>query len=305
MIEPVKKQQTQQMDTASSNVPAASMGKNLDMEAEYVQLPSRGLFYPAPFQGITQLKIRKLNWEDEDILTTRSYYDNGTLFNEILKNCIVDESGFKADLLVDVDKNAILWWLRIGAFGQTYTIPHECANEDCKAKSQVSWDLGSFENPDFNPEYEQEITENGYATITLPVSQLKCCITSPSGGRELEIAKRLKNKKQKTNSTKDFNVTGRLLSIIKKAFTSEGKEVKDLDGVLTWLKTGFNGGPIPIVDSRYIQQIAREIDLKVNTKQDIVCKACDHIEEGVEMPMSIYFFWPEFDKLQGVPTKID
>lgn len=290
-LDPIKKNKDAQLDGNSVN----NADSHIDSESEYVQLPSEGKYYSGAYQGMTQLKVRKLNWEDEDILTTRSYYDNGTLFNEILKNCIVDDNGFKAEWLIDVDKDAILWWLRIGAFGQNYTVSYTCTNPECKAKSEQTWDLGSFEMPDLKAEYEEEITKNGCVEVTLPISKLKVKLAVPSIGREMELYKRLKNKKEKSKATKDFNITGKLIAAIKEASSADGSTTyKGYDDLLVWLRTGYNGNPIPLVDSRYIQRIAKEIDFNVDTKKDCVCPSCNHIEEGVEMPMTINFFWPEY-----------
>lgn len=309
-IDPIKKTTNEQLDNAkpTPNIETTKPNVNSDAEAEYVPLPSQGVFYKGKYKGLTQLKVRKLNWEDEDLLTTKSYYDNGTLFNEILKNCIVDENGFQAKDLLNVDRDAILWWLRIGAFGQEYIIPRACPSEDengnkCNHKQNVTWDLGSFEMPDLNEEYYEELETNGCITITLPVSGLKCQVTLPTVGREIEIHKRLKVKKEKTKATKDFLITGRLIAVIKEAYAADGTVLKDSDEILNWLNTGWSGKKIPIVDSRYIQQKAREIDLRVNTQKDIVCKECGYTEEGVEMPMSIYFFWPEYTPIQRIPTE--
>lgn len=288
-LDPIKKQQLTQMDAPSS----VNSAPNTDPEAEYVQLPSQGKYYTGEYQGLTQLKVRKLNWEDEDILTTRSYYDNGTLFTEILKNCIVDENRFKPEMLIDVDKDAILWWLRIGAFGQNYTVTRTCPN--CKAKSEQTWDLGSFEMPDLDEKYAEEVEKNGFVTITLPVSKLKVKVAVPSIGKETELYKKLKAKKEKAKYTKDFNITGKLMASIKEAYSlDEQTSYKGHDDLLVWLRSAHNGGPIPLVDSRYIQRVAKEIDFNVNTKKDITCSECDHTEEGVEMPMTINFFWPEY-----------
>jgi hypothetical protein len=266
-----------------------------DMEAEYVALPSRGIFYKGKYKGLDKLKVRKLNWEDEDILTTKSYYDNGTLFTELLKNCIVDENGFKAKDLVAVDRDAILWWLRITAFGPEYTATYQCPN--CDRQDEITWNLAEFEMPELSEKYYDELIEHGSVLVDLPVSKLKCRVTIPSVGREEEIAKKLNLKKTKTKSTKDFNITGKLMSVIEEAYDAEGNVYKETGDILNWLRTGFDGKPIPLVDSRTIQLIAREINVKVDTKQDAVCRHCGHVQEGVEMFMSIRFFWPEFGNI--------
>jgi hypothetical protein len=288
--------ENEQKSSTSGNV-SHLLTHNLDQEAEYITLPSQGLFYQSPYKGLERLKVRKLNWEDEDILTTKSYYDNGTLFTELLKNCIVDDNGFKAKDLVAIDRDAILWWLRITAFGVDYTVMKKCINEDCGKTNEITWNLGEFMMPDPNPTYLDELKANGSVLIELPISKLKCRVTIPSTGREDEIAKRLNLKKTKTKSTRDFNITGKLISIISEVYDSAGNKLTASDDITNWLRTGFNGNPIPLVDSRTIQLVAKDINIKIDTKQDVVCRHCGQQEEGLEMFMSINFFWPEYNKV--------
>lgn len=262
--------------------------------AEFVPFPSKGLFYKGQYKGLKMLKVRKLSFDDEDILTTKSFYDNGTLFYEILKSTIVDENKFPSKELTTADKDAILWWLRIGAFGREYKIQHICSNTECKRKFNVSWDLASFSLPEYPAECIEELTTNGYRTIKLPVSGLEVQVIAPSIGAELDIYKRLTLKKEKTNSSRDFNTTGKLLSIILSAKDIEGNVYIGVDQVNKWLLTAHNGGKISLADSRFIQEKAREIDLRVDTKQDIECPYCKKIESGVDMPMTVYFFWPDY-----------
>jgi hypothetical protein len=292
MLEDIK---NNQMGEQTSGKPSEV---NLDQEAEYVPLPSQGIFYKDQFKGLDKLKVRKLNWTDEDILTTKSYYDNGTIFDEILKNTIVDENGFKATQLIPVDRDTILWWLRIGAFGRDYEVVFPCKGIDeneikCAEKISMVWDLGNFKMPDIPAQHEEELWANGCITITLPLSGLTCKITVPSIGREREVQKSFDLKKKREKLTKDFLNTSKLISSIVCAYDKEGKEYSTQEHIYTWLNKGYNGNPIPIVDSRYILKKRQEISLEVNTKQDIICK-CGHVEEGVSMPMSITFFWPDF-----------
>jgi hypothetical protein len=261
------------------------------MQGEYIQLPSKGLFYTGLYKGLTQLLVRPLSWEDEDILTTEAFYKNGTLFQEILNNCIIDENGFKAKDLVNVDKDAILWWLRIKAFGPEYKVPIRCSN--CNKTHDVIWDLSSFNMPEMPLQYLEELEANGCIEITLPASQLKCKITSPSIGREIEIYKKLNVKKDKLKQKQDFNITGRLLSVIKEITDNEGNVCRNTEDIVRVLRTGYNGGAIPMIDSRYIQQKAREINLSIDTSLETICPHCDHVEV-LKMPITIYFFFPDY-----------
>jgi hypothetical protein len=284
-----------------------------DMEAEYVPLPSQGLFYKGSFKGLDKLLVRKLDWTDEDILTTKSYYENGTLFDVLLKRVIVDDCGFNAMDLVPVDRDDILWLLRIGAFGTEYIIPIKCKNKLeneipvrlCGNVIKLVWNLGEFEMPNPPEQYLNELQEIGGIVITLPQTQGKCKITVPSIGRIKEINKSYANKKSKERLTQDFNNTIRLLSVIEEIYDEENKPIRDRERIYQWLMKSNKGKPLPMLDSRYIIKKANEIDFRVDTRQNIVCPECGHIEEGVGMPMSIQFFWPEFEELSGISNAID
>lgn len=283
---------THDMDSQKSKDAFMNMQNNPFTEKEYVPLVSRGYFLPIQFKGIDQILVRKLNWEDEDILTTPSYYTKGILFNELLKNTVVDDRKIPSGYLTNADKDVILWWLRIGAFGPEYRLEHTCPS--CGHKHTVTWNLGNFTMPEYSEHILDELKENGCLTIELPISKLKCQIIPGMIGREEQIQKKLKEKKEKEKSTKDYNITGKLLSIIKRAWGPNGELYETFDGILQWLQTGNNGGPISLSDSRFIMASVKEIDLKVNTKMDLVCpdKECGNIEEQVEMPMTINFFYP-------------
>jgi len=288
---------------SSPGITPTNSNSSVDDEAEYVTLPSQGVFYKGKYKDLDKLKVRKLNWTDEDLLVTKSYYDNGTLFDEMLKQTIVDENGFQTEDLVPIDRDTIIWWLRIGAFGTEYQIPHVCSDKECKHKYNLTWDLAEFEMPDLPEEYAGEIRANGNVEILLPISQLKCKITVATIGKENKVNKFLKKRKEnlaknpKKASSADYIMTGRLLASIEVAYDNEGKEYKGIDELLVWLNKGNNGKPLPIVDSRYIIKKIKDISLIADTRKTFECPVCAHIEEDMRMPMSIYFFWPEFKEL--------
>ena len=83
--------------------------------------------------------------------------------------------------------------------------------------------------------------------------------------------------------------------MICEVFDKDGKSLgTTTDIVAQWLETGFNGGRLPLVDSRYILKESKIISLEVDTRQDIICPSCQNIQSEVRMPMSIAFFWPDY-----------
>lgn len=277
--------------------------QNNNPEAEYVYLPSQGIYYKGQFKGLKRLLVRKLNWTDDDILTTKSFYDNNTLYEMLLKRVIIDENKFNPLDLVPIDRDAILWWLRIGAFGKDYTAPVKCKSKDEEGKSNCdnvimkTWDLAEFDMPELPEQYAKELTETGGIVITLPATDLKCKITVSSIGKIKELDKSYKTKKTKEKLLNDFNNTIRLLSVIEEAYDENEVPIKDSRLIYQWLLKGNKGNPIPMIDTRYITKKSTEIDLKIDTKKDVKCSECDYIQENVEMPMSVYFFYPDFDEM--------
>ncbi len=289
-IEKEKQKKLLMMENQNPNVENSQNKQFLGEEAQYVNLPSKGFFYKNQYRGMDKLKIRQLDWTDEDILTTESYYQNGTVFNELLSRVIVDENGFSSKQLIPVDKDAILIWLRIAAFGSDYEIKKKCPK--CGKIHKTSWDLSEIEMPEFNPEYLKEISEHGEVLVELPISKKKIKITIPSINKEIEIQKQLELKKEKSNSSQDYLITGKLLSSISAVYNEEEKEWKrDKISISQFLANDLK----KIQDSRHILKTLKDITIKIDSKKDVKCPHCNHLEEGVEMPMTIYFFWPEFE----------
>jgi hypothetical protein len=297
IIDPIKRTQDVQRQTLTqNNTPPVeeSHSDSVFDEAEYVVLPSKGYFYKNQYKNMPHLKIRKLNWEDENILTTRSYLENGTLFSELLKKTIVDDNGFSANQLVNADRDVILIWLRIGAFGTDYGVKTECSQ--CGFASSMNWNLGEIEEPEFNPLYEEQIEKEGCVTTTLPISGYEVKIVVPTMGKELEVSRKLNLQKEKKKISADQLITARLLTVISEITTGTGDKLTELGEIQSWLLKSR----IPLGDSRHIQKIAKEIDIKVDIKQDYTCKECGHTKEGVSLPMTPYFFWPDYEEIQGI-----
>lgn len=258
--------------------------------AELVPLPSKGVFYKfdVRYNNLETLQVRQLNYTDEDILTTKSYFDNGTLFNELLKNVIVDPNGFPANGLVPVDRETILLWLRSTAFGNDFEIEYTCSIPECKALYPVKWDLGKLAIPEYPEEFYEELKLNGELTIETPLKRVKVRITVPTIGKSLEMEKSLAQKKLAKKTTQDFFGTGTLRLLVSGIELENNKVIRKGDEIMNhFTKIG-----LPISDARYIRRMAEKINLKYDTKQTVICPHCAHQEEGVEMPiLHPNFFW--------------
>lgn len=260
-----------------------------------VPLPSKGVFYRNEYKNLEELRVRPLNYSDEDILSTPSFFEKGTVFNELLNNTIVDSNGFKSKDLVAVDRDMILIWLRSNSFGTDYQVEFKCpkcgfGKGDGKSLGSISWDLKKIEMPEFDPTVYDELKEFGYVTITTPLRNQKVRITVPPIGEVTSLEKKYKNLKEKNRILKDFTATTTLLSIIQAVESENDVWIYAKDKI----DEHFKKIGLPLSDSRYILMQTKEIGLKFDTAQDFICKDCGHVEEGVEMPiLHKNFFWPE------------
>ncbi len=265
-----------------------------------IHLPSRGVFYLNKFKNLESLKVRPIDWRDEDILTTPSFHDDGTVYLEILKNTIIDENGFQAKQLVSVDRDTILLWLRSTAFGNTFEVDFQCPI--CRVKkendsslrsdlglSTLRWELDKLKFPEYPEEIYNELVENGEYTVTTLLTKLKVKLTVPNLGKTLDLEKRLALREKNNGSEKKTFATSALLSVV------NGIEVNGrIEREKSKISDYFNKIRLPLGDSRYLLQKATELNLNYNTAQKFICKDCNHVEEGVELPiMHKNFFWPE------------
>lgn len=88
---------------------------------EIIELPTKGYFYPEghPLSSGT-VEMRYMTARDEDILSTKTLIENGTVFDKLCQNLLVTK--FNYDDLLIADKNALFMAARILAYGNTYRI---------------------------------------------------------------------------------------------------------------------------------------------------------------------------------------
>lgn len=259
--------------TTNSNIVA--------FDVEYVSLPSEGYFYKGEYKGITKLLIKKLSYIEENMFTTKSFYDNETLYEEILKSVIVDKN-FPVNDLVEIDKLTILWWLRIEAFGREWEIQHTCPNPECKKKIKLSWDLGTMTVPDFPPHLIKNIKTQGKAILHIDNNTFE--IIPPTYSRRILVDNFIKIKLDAEEKNK--STTKKLLTSIIKITEVDGKEYNTIQEIYIWLKKQN----LSLGNSRIIQNTINEVNLTVDTSKDFQCNSCGQVIENVSLPMSLHFF---------------
>ncbi len=98
--------------------PPLNLDPNLTVGYEIVKFPSKGLYYPSK---ISEVVVEYMTSKDEDILSTSSLIENGTVLDVLLKNKI-KTLGINTDELLVGDRNAVLLFLRASSYGQEYGV---------------------------------------------------------------------------------------------------------------------------------------------------------------------------------------
>ena len=236
---------------------------------EMVELPSKGLVYPAdnPLSS-GQVEMKYMTAREEDILTNQNYIKQGTALDRLLKSLII--SDIDLDDMILGDKNAILVAARILGYGKDYTFKYN--NEE------VTVDL--TECP------LQYIDEAG---LVKGVNEFK--YTTPTTATEITY---------KILTNKDEKLIQAELDGLKKINKEASPE---LSTRLKYAILAVNGDRErstvrDFVDNYFLAKDSRAFrDHLVNTQPGIKMEASvsteDGIVEGVNIPVNINFFWPD------------
>ena len=149
---------------------------------EIIKLPSQGMFYQS---RIAEVSVEYMTSKDEDLLTTPSLIENGTVLDVLLRRKI-KTLGISPSELLAGDRNAVLLFLRTSSYGADYTvqvsdprsgIPFNEVVNLCKLKYKEVKEL-----PD----------EYGYFIVEIPMRKKTVTIRLVSSGEENILYKKAK-----------------------------------------------------------------------------------------------------------------
>ena len=234
---------------------------------EMVDLPSKGLLYPedSPLRAGT-IEMKYMTAREEDILTNSNYIQQGIVLDKLLESLIVTKINFK-DLLVG-DKNSILIASRILGYGQDYEF-------EMNGKIyQV--DLTTLKDKELPSDVDY--TNGNDFSFTLPASKNEITFKLLSHGDELAIEQELKGLK-KINPNGSPELSTRIKYIITSINGDrERKTVRE-----------FVDNQLLARDSRALRQevkrISPDIDLTIQGDGG----------EDIAIPITLNFFWPDFN----------
>ena len=234
---------------------------------ETVELPSKGLLYPAdsPLASGT-IEMKYMTAKEEDILTNQNYIQKGIVIDKLLQSLIVTQNVDYSSLLSG-DKNAIMIAARILSYGKEYKVEVD--------GKEVTVDLTELKNKEVD--FDQFRKGQNEFQYTLPHTEnavtFKLLNHSDEQVIEREIAGLRKIDKDNLTAS-----TTRLKHIITSVNgSSDKKDIRE-----------FVDNYLLAKDARAL----REEYSRVNPDIDLTVYP-DGIEEGVDLPITLNFFWPD------------
>lgn len=243
---------------------------------EEVTLPSKGLLYPedSPLsKGVIEMKY--MTAKEEDILTNQNLIKKGTVVDKLLQSLIITPINYN-DLLIG-DKNAILIAARILGYGSEYTFkyPHPKTG----VEEEITVDLSDVEDKIIN---EDLIIEGrNEFEFTLPHSKIVVTFKLLTHGDETKMEAELKGLQRinKGGAELTTRLKHMLLSI---NGDTERKTIRE-----------FVDTALLARDSRSLREYAKTVMPDVDLIFDFEAED-GHVEEGVQIPIGVSFFWPDF-----------
>lgn len=242
---------------------------------EFVELPSKGEFYPEdhPLHKQETVEIRYMTAKDEDILSSQALLKKGLAIDRLIQNLMVLDVDPRTLLLGD--RNAMLIAARISGYGSEYKFTAIC--KGCTETSEQEYDLksGTTTGNCFDKKFlrKNNITYNSETStldIVLPTSGVTIGISPVDGHGEKQLT-------SDDQGNEDSIVTTVLSSFIIKVNDSF-----DFDHVMNFIEA------MPAKDSKFIRTLYPKLVPNISLKHHYDCKVC-FTSNDLEVPLTAAF----------------
>ena len=234
---------------------------------EVVELPSKGLIYPKdnPLSS-GKIEMKYMTAKEEDILTNTNYIQKGIVLDKLLESLIVSKINYND--LITGDKNALLIAARVLGYGKDYEFTY--------GGETLSVDLTTLEDKNLNPKnlIEEGINEFEFS---LPSSKTTITFKLLTHGDEKSIDRELEGLKKIRKDIVPEATTRLKYMITSVDGDREKKTIREF--VDTYLLAR---------DARALREEIRRVSPDVELKY-----YGDDVEEAINIPIDITFFWPD------------
>lgn len=259
---------------------APTSGFSFVVPTEFVELPSKGRFYPEdhPLHGEESLEIKQMTAKEEDMLTSATLLRKGVALDRVIRSLIVDKRINPDNLLVG-DRNAIILCARVSGYGNQYDTKVSCPS--CGTTTEYSFDLNEASVYTGTDLADRDIidNQNGTFDVVLPRTNVTATFRLLTGADEKNFTNAVQADRKKKSYEK--NVTRQLSNMVVAVNNDDSAEA------IQYLIDN-----IPSIDSRSLRLAYRTASPNVDLTQYYVCDECNY-EADMEVPLSADFFWPD------------
>ena len=254
-------------------------GFSFVIPTEFVELPSRGLFYPAghPLHNVDVLEFKHMTAKEEDILTSKTLLKKGIAIDRVIRNVIIDKTIDPDSLLVG-DRNALIISLRAASYGNIYETNVACPS--CGTKSVYSFDLNKANtyHGDDASSFDVFVLEDGTFEVELPVTKIKIVFKLLTGYEEKQYLQTVEeNTKKKTG---EKLISQQIMAMVVSANGDDRLETRR-----------YISQNLPSMDSKHLRMAYKFANPNIDLTQNFECSSCGY-EADMEVPLSADFFWP-------------
>ena len=272
---------TDAVAATAPTTPAAPASLSYVTPTEFVELPSRGQFYPPdhPLHGKDVIEMRYMTAKDEDILTSPALLKKGVAIDRLLQNLVVDKNINPNNLLIG-DKNALLLAARISGYGEEYPVALQC--NSCGEAIQHEFNLSELElKHGVQPEDESNVsvTDRGTFIAELPVTKFSVEFRLLTGDDETYL-------QQSAEKLKKYNLPEASATNLLKRL------VASVNGVEVPSDSSNFIDNMPAQDARFLRACVQVVTPNIDMTQDVECSSCGAVTE-MAVPFTSEFFWPQ------------
>ena len=252
-----------------------NMSENM-VPSETIELPSKGWYYPEsnPLSK-GHIDMFYMCARHEDLLTSRTLIEKGTVIERLLQELIVDKT-IKIDDMLLGDKNGLMIAARIMGYGKDYPVTVNCPK--CSTENETTINLETIEPTKIN--FTKETKGKNEFIFTLPVSKKVIVFQLPTQGSDAKIRDELRMTQKAIKSDISHEVTTRMRHAIVSinGNTDAGFIRTEVDNMI-------------VRDSRAFREFAQTISPDIDMSSEFICKNCTY-DGRVEVPVNANFFWP-------------
>ena len=272
---------TDAVAATTPTAPAAPTSLSYVTPTEFVELPSRGQFYPPshPLHGKDVIEMRYMTAKDEDILTSPALLKKGIAIDRLLQSLVVDSNINPNNLLIG-DKNAILLAARVSGYGEEYPVTLQCSS--CGAPIEHEFNLSELTlNHGIQPGEGNSVslTDRGTFVTELPKTKFSAEFRLLTGDDEVYLQQSLQ--KLKKHNLPEASAT----TLLKRLVVS-------VNGVEVPSEINNFIDNMPAQDARFLRACLQTVTPNVNLSQEVECSSCGAVTE-MEVPFTSEFFWPK------------